>query len=72
MPLFEYVCVQCGREFEVLVRGTEKPACPGCGSERLEKRLSAFAVNTRGFREAAPAPRPPCHGCQNQAACGME
>ncbi len=71
MPLYEYVCVQCGREFELLIRGTEKPVCPGCASDRLEKRISVFAVNTRG-REAAPAVRPGCQGCANQAACGLE
>src|SRR5690606_5532042 len=31
MPLYEYTCGGCGKEFEVLVRGQEKPACPSCG-----------------------------------------
>ncbi len=71
MPLFEYVCAQCGWRFEVLVRGAEKPACPACRSDRLEKQLSVFAVNTRG-REAGRAARPACEGCANQAACEVD
>jgi putative FmdB family regulatory protein len=32
MPIYEYSCASCDNEFEVLVRGSEKPACPDCGS----------------------------------------
>ncbi len=71
MPLYEYVCAQCGREFELLIRGSEKPRCPSCGGERLEKRFSVFAVNTQG-REATAPVRPACQGCANQGACGLE
>ena len=45
MPLFEYRCQDCSRDFEVLVRGSETPHCPSCNSESLEKRLSVFAAH---------------------------
>jgi len=48
MPLFEYECKECGREFEALVLGAEKPVCPSCRSENLEKVFSAFAVAQGG------------------------
>jgi putative FmdB family regulatory protein len=41
VPLFEYACRKCGHEFEALVIGTRKPACPKCKSEDLEKRVSS-------------------------------
>lgn len=41
MPLYEYRCVDCQQESELLIRGEEKPVCPKCQSERLEKLLSA-------------------------------
>lgn len=44
MPIFEYVCAGCGKQFEVLIRGSEKPHCPKCNGTRLEQQLSAFAV----------------------------
>ena len=40
MPIFEYTCRGCANEFELLVRGTTTAACPECGSEELERKLS--------------------------------
>ncbi len=50
MPIYEYACLDCGREFEELVRGDEKPACPACGRKRLERRLSVSAGHVAGGR----------------------
>ncbi|HHY16669.1 MAG TPA: zinc ribbon domain-containing protein [Firmicutes bacterium] len=47
MPIFEYKCRSCGREFEFLVRGQEVPVCPKCGSKELTKLLSMFNSNIR-------------------------
>ena len=46
MPLFEYRCLGCDNQFEVLVRGSVTPACPSCGGTSLEKILSMFAVSS--------------------------
>lgn len=51
MPIFEYTCRACGREFEALVRSGATPACPACASTDLEKHLSAVAVKTEGTRQ---------------------
>jgi len=56
MPLFEYACRSCDREFETLVRASETPACPACGGTDLERRLSVFAAHTNGSgADAMPA-----------------
>lgn len=58
MPLREYVCKACGRAFEVLERTGEKASCPGCGSKKLEKQLSAFsarATSASGCADGCPA-----------------
>lgn len=52
MPLFEYHCQTCEHEAEILVRGQEKPACPACGSDQLEKLLSVPAAHTTGSKSA--------------------
>ncbi len=44
MPLFEYRCADCATDVEILVRGGEQPACPDCGSRKLEKLFSATAA----------------------------
>lgn len=53
MPLYEYLCQACEHPFEELVRGDERPLCPACGSARLSKRFSTFAL-----AETASAPTP--------------
>ncbi|MFN9287429.1 MAG: FmdB family zinc ribbon protein, partial [Planctomyces sp.] len=40
MPLFEFVCEQCQHQAELLVGRSETPACPSCGSRKMQKQLS--------------------------------
>src|SRR6476660_1176524 len=51
MPLFEYRCLACESQFELLVRGAATPACPSCGATTLERLLSMFAVSSEGASE---------------------
>ena len=46
MPLFEYRCLGCEQQFELLIRGGATPACPSCGSTSLERIVSLFAVSS--------------------------
>lgn len=40
MPLFNYICEDCGKEFEELVRSAdEKVPCPKCSSEKVKRQL---------------------------------
>lgn len=43
MPLYDYVCRDCGLTFEALVRSGASVACPHCGSTALDKQVSAPA-----------------------------
>jgi putative FmdB family regulatory protein len=45
MPIYEFVCEKCGKEFERLVFGsdTDKVKCPACSSEETRKLFSVFA-----------------------------
>jgi putative FmdB family regulatory protein len=40
MPIFEYSCRDCGRQFEAFVTQARTPACPDCEGENLSKMLS--------------------------------
>ena len=43
MPIYEYVCGQCRKRFETLVRGSGAVACPSCKSTIVEKQVSVSA-----------------------------
>ncbi len=48
MPLYEYQCSACGKEFEQIVRLSEahlNPACPSCKGEETHKKISVFAAH---------------------------
>lgn len=62
MPIFEYACLDCGRQFETLVRSGTVPACPKCHSTQLDKQLSVFATATTS-NDPAPAMAGPCGSC---------
>jgi len=75
MPLFEYSCKDCERQFETLVRGSETPACPSCRGTALERRQSVFAARTNGASStAAPMAMGSCGSCgdpRGPGACSM-
>ncbi len=62
MPLFEFICDDCGTRFEELVMGEREIGCPKCGSGDVRKQFSTFGMGRAGAssssaaRAAAPAP----------------
>jgi len=68
MPLFGYVCRDCGEAAELLVRAAESPKCPACNGGRLEKQLSRFApLAAKTPEPAMSCGAPSC--CQMQGGC---
>ncbi|MEA5001489.1 MAG: zinc ribbon domain-containing protein [Endomicrobiaceae bacterium] len=47
MPLFEFVCGKCGKQFEKIVFSidNETVECPSCKSKDVKKQFSTFASN---------------------------
>jgi putative FmdB family regulatory protein len=45
MPIFEFKCDRCGKEFERVVFGSETDGvdCPECGSSDTKKQMSVFS-----------------------------
>jgi putative FmdB family regulatory protein len=67
MPLYEYTCASCERDFELLVRFGENPPCPECGSPRLEKQLSVPVAHVAGGKSSLPICETPTPG----GGCGL-
>ncbi len=55
MPIYEFACPKCRRIFSFLakrVKPDRQPVCPKCGSKKMAKQISQFAL-TKGLTEAA-------------------
>lgn len=58
MPMYEYVCKECGNRFEKLVRASDDPQairCPTCASGTVERAFSTFATGGGQRSVAAPS-----------------
>ena len=71
MPIFEYLCKDCGQTFEKIVPRHDSPAdCIHCNSENIEKQLSVFAVAGSSKDSAMDAGCGRC-GADQPGMCGM-
>jgi putative FmdB family regulatory protein len=75
MPIYEYVCEECLREFSLLrpMREADSPAaCEGCGHTRTKRKLSLFSARTGEGTAVAGTGGPSCSGCAGGscASCG--
>lgn len=55
MPIYEFACPKCRVIFSFLskrINPDRKPACPKCGSKRLSKEVSRFAMLSGGGGDA--------------------
>jgi len=75
MPIFEYTCAGCSREFEAIVHAGGRASCPSCGGTRLTKRLSVFAVGGAAERNTESDSGGPCGACgdpRGAGACALD
>jgi len=48
MPIFEYHCTKCDKDFEILVFGDQSISCPICKGNNVKKLLSTFSHKSDG------------------------
>jgi len=72
MPIFEYLCEDCGTKFEQLIRNGASAACPKCGpNAKLHTEMSTFSAKvSNGGSKSAEMPSCPSGMCQNPGMCG--
>jgi len=71
MPLYDFICADCGSKFEALVASSaiKTCECPKCGKKDSRRQISLFRVGGRGdLRESTTF-----HGCHlsHQIEAGM-
>ncbi len=76
MPIYEYHCNECGKEFEKLVFGDECPACPSCESDKVCRLMSRCGFkSTRSLSDfptssASSSSSSSCGGCTASSCAG--
>ena len=64
MPIYEYLCLDCGKTSEILMVGSDdSPQCHSCKSRRLKKLLSAHSSMSGLLKNSVP-------GLGDTACCG--
>jgi len=56
MPIYEYVCLDCKKEYEILRSFSEADipvACNECGGENVKRKLSLFYTQSGGHNVSA-------------------
>jgi putative FmdB family regulatory protein len=73
MPIFEYLCDDCGTKFEKLLRRSAESndlLCPSCSSKHLTQQLSTFAAHAAGPSSQPSMPSCPGGMCRTPDLCG--
>ncbi|MFQ6103684.1 MAG: zinc ribbon domain-containing protein [Candidatus Glassbacteria bacterium] len=66
MPIYEYICLECGISFERLhLSGNNEVNCPSCSSSRIEREMSVFGFHSQGGTQKAQSSG--CTGCASSS-----
>ena len=63
MPLYTYICKECGETFELLVGVTsekKKPECKTCKSRNIERIIGKFSVGKSQGGSGSSCPSGTC------------
>ena len=71
MPIYEYVCMDCEKHFEELVRlDDEDPSCPDCGAPKARRQFSVFAAHGTAQQPSFGGPSAGGGCCGGGCGCG--
>lgn len=72
MPIYEYHCENCNKDFECLIFGQEQPECPACSSEKVCRLMSCcgFVSKGNGGQTVSRSAGSSCGGCSASSCAG--
>lgn len=73
MPIYEYHCEQCGKDFECLVFRNETPECRHCQGKNVTRMMSACGFVSKsagGQTTRQSAGTSSCSGCSSSSCAG--
>jgi putative FmdB family regulatory protein len=70
MPIFEYHCNECDKDFEILILGDQEASCPDCTGKNLSKMLSTFSHKSEGEFSSSKGSSCDTCGATSCATCG--
>jgi len=78
MPIYEYVCSDCGLKFELLrsfSQARERASCPHChnSAERIISACASFSKNEAGEATPLAGTDSSCNSCRASSCstCGL-
>jgi putative FmdB family regulatory protein len=66
MPIYTYICKDCGEKFDLLVGVTSEKVefkCKKCNSRNIEKTLAAFSVGSADNKSSSSGASCPTGTC---------
>jgi putative FmdB family regulatory protein len=73
MPIYEYQCQDCGKNFEYLVIGKPEPECTACHSKKVCRLMSTCGFLSKGSggeTVKSSAATSSCGGCNASSCAG--
>ena len=75
MPLYDYLCENCGETFEIRLSFQEKeasgnPVCPICGQDKTQQRLTVGMFIQKGNNAGRNTPSFGCGPGAGAGCCG--
>jgi putative FmdB family regulatory protein len=71
MPIYEFECKKCKKQFELIVFSGDIPECPYCKNKDITKRISTFNAHNVGPGPASSKSGESCNTCisKNCSTC---
>ena len=73
MPIYEYRCNECGKNFECLIIGSDTPECADCKSRNVARLMSTcgfLSKGSTGETVSSSAGASSCTGCSASSCAG--
>lgn len=70
MPIYEYTCMKCEKDFEYLVLGgSDSVTCPVCEGNKVKRMISACSFKSKGsdggYSSASASSASGCSTCSS-------